>query len=662
MTPRELRLVSLQLRNFKGIRDFTLDAASGNVSVWGDNATGKTSLFDAWLWLLFDKDSQNRKDFEIKTLLPSGDSKHGFEHEVEGVLQIDGKTVTLRKVYHEIWSKPRGSAEKQFTGHTSDYYIDGVPAKLSEYKAKVAEICDESVFRLLTDPGYFNQVLKWQDRRALLLEVCGDITDTDVIASDAALAQLPEILGDRSLDDHRKVIAARRSEINRELEKIPVRIDEVSQGQPDVSELTRDSIETALKDARAQAQEKHQERARIEAGGEAAEKRHQLRELEAELLAIENEVRARANEAGLKQRQEIMALQHQLDDLNRQIDAKRRDLESNQTSIQRLEGQMAGLRERWTAINGETLDDTTPTICAACGQNLPADKVEAAKQKALAGFNQSKAECLERIDAEGKQMKTEAGNLALLNEQIRGEIASLEESRAGLEAERSAALEESEAPQPVTPDPAWQSKTEQIKALEAEIDQLGEGNAGALAAVDAEINDLKAQISEYEATLAKIEQHERGKQRIAELAAKEKELAAEFERLEKELYLCESFIRAKVGLLENRINSKFKLARFKLFSELVNGGLEETCQTTFQGVPYSDLNHGAQINIGLDVVRTLQAYYGFSAPVWVDNSESVTSLVDMDCQLVRLVVSEADKALRVESDEDEPNLKEVANG
>src|SRR5690554_3252932 len=232
-TMKKIKLFRLSLRNFKGIRDFTLDAQGDNVNIYDDNAVGKTTLFDGWNWLLFDKDSENKKGFEIKTLNTDGSPIHNLDHEVEGTLVIDGKTVVLKKVYREKWTKKRGAVRAEFTGHTTEYFIDGVPVKKSEYEQFVSEIADEKLFRLLTDPRYFNEVMKWQDRRKILLEVCGDISDADVIASKPELAELPDILNGRTIEQHRKVVLARRKEINNELERIPVRIDEAERSKPD---------------------------------------------------------------------------------------------------------------------------------------------------------------------------------------------------------------------------------------------------------------------------------------------------------------------------------------------------------------------------------------------------------------------------------------------
>jgi predicted ATP-dependent endonuclease of OLD family len=208
-----MRLISLTLNNFKGIKSFALKPQGKDINIYGDNATGKTTLADAFMWLLFDKDSQNRKDFQIKTLGQDGEPEHGLEHSVEAVLELEnGKRITLKKVFKEKWTKKRGSATAEFTGHTTDHFIDGVPAKKKEYDEKIAEIADEQIFRLLTDPAYFNQQLHWQKRRELLLEVCGDVSDAEVIASKADLSKLADILGNRTIDLNLKQLEPRHPE------------------------------------------------------------------------------------------------------------------------------------------------------------------------------------------------------------------------------------------------------------------------------------------------------------------------------------------------------------------------------------------------------------------------------------------------------------------
>ncbi|NLL89347.1 MAG: hypothetical protein GX228_10610, partial [Firmicutes bacterium] len=161
-------------------------------------------------------------------------------------------------------------------------------------------------------------------------------------------------------------------------------------------------------------------------------------------------------------------------------------------------------------------------------------------------------------------------------------------------------------------------------------------------------DEISGAIQALEQAKARFEARESGLKRIEELKAEERKLAAEYEELERQLYLTEEFIRTKVRLLEEKINSKFKLARFKLFNTLVNGGIEECCETTFQGIPYSNLNNGARLNIGLDIINTLAEHYGFEAPIFVDNAEAVTQLIPTTGQQIRLIVSAQDKKLRIE--------------
>ncbi len=658
----DLRLEKISLRNFKGIINLTIEPSGEDLDIFGDNASGKTTVFDAFLWLLFGKDSQNRQDFQIKTLMPSGEAKHGFEHEVEAVLSLNHVPIKLRKVYYERWTKHRGSAEKTFEGHTTDYFIDDVPVKKTEYADRITKICDETAFRLLTDPNYFNQVMKWQDRRTLLLEVCGDISDADVIASDKALAALPEILGDRSLEDHRKVIAAKRIRINKELERIPVRIDEVTQGLPEIESRPSD-IEAELKKLRITAQEKHSERARIDAGGAVAEKTKELREAEGDLILIERRIRTDIGAGAEETEQERRLWQNRLDEADRLIHSRGQDVEQNEITLSAIKAKLESSRQAWHEINDRIFDDDCSLenpVCPTCGQNLPTEQVEDKRARALATFNRQKAEDLEANNAHGQQLGTQAGNIALKNEQLWREIAEAEESKIEIQQHLDALPTAVETAEPdYSADANWSETMACIQALKAEIERLKGGNAEALAAIDAEINQIKAEIERLTGEEAKAEQRAKGQERIEELKAREKELAAEYEELEKQLFLTEEFIRSKVHMLESKINERFQLARFKLFNGLVNGAVEECCETTFRGIPYSDLNNGARLNVGLDIINTLSDHYSFTAPIFVDNAEAVTALAGTSSQLVRLLVSAADKDLRVET---KASLKEAVNG
>ena len=650
-----MKLLRLTLSNFKGIKSFTLDTQGGNVAVYGDNAVGKTTLPDAFNWLLFDKDSQGKKDFAIKTLDAAGQVMHGLSHEVEGVFDLNGRTLTLKKSYAEKWTKKRGSATKEFTGHTTDYFIDGVPAQKKEYDAFVSGIADESIFKLLTNPQYFNEQLHWQERRKILLEVCGDISDEDVIASDKSLARLPGILQGRKMEDHRKVIAARRAEINKELEKVPVRIDEATRALPDISGIDAQGLPAAIEAANGVLKKKQDELVRIQGGGEIAEKRRQLAVIEGDILRLQNEHQADQNKA-IQAKYALMseANGRVTDAMAEQARAKRR-MAAIAAELEKLESSRKQLREEWRTVNDEQFEYSGETACPTCGQDLPEEKVEGAREKALKAFNLDKAKRLENINSTGRGIKA---NIETLNAENSGLVAKANAAELKLqenEAETVTLQVEIDAlrdqTKPITDNLKYTQKQQEKENIEAAIAQLQANSETAANAVLDEIADIRRDIEALEMDRLKIKSRHDGEKRIEELKAQEKTLAAEYERLEGELYLCETFVKTKVSLLESRINSKFKYARFQLFEQQINGGITEVCNTLYAGVPYSSgLNNGHRGIVGLDIIATLADYYGFYPPIFYDNAESVTRLPEMKSQLITLYVSEPDKVLRVETD------------
>ncbi len=651
-----MKLNILRLRNFKGIKSCTLDIQGGDTVVFGRNGTGKTTLADAFMWILFGKDSRNQSQFDIKTLdAADGQPIHGLEHEVEAVLELpDGTRITLRKVYKEKWTKRRGAATAEFTGHTTDHFVDDVPVSKTKYTARVAEIADEDVFRLLADPTHFNANLHWQDRRALLLEVCGDISDADVIASDKALAALPDILGDRTIDDHRAVVQAQRRKINEELKQIPARIDEVGRGLPDASEADPDALAAELADLREQRKAKDTERTRVETGGEVAQKQKRLAEVETEILEMERKSRAGQVDAASTERGKLREIQDDIDDAQRDIRGCKKDIEDVSAAADELEKRLSGLRDKWAEVDAEVFEYNTSDTCPTCGQGLPADQVEDAREKALAAFNMGKAEKLEAISAEGKRLAAEAKAKREVAKSSEENKADAEKRLANLQAKAKRLQVRIEKLDGAPPTPAALPPEHAKLAMERdrltmEIAELQEGNTTTLDRLAGEIEALDQEITVAAAQIARVEQRQQGEQRIAELGARERQLAAEYEDLEHELHLIDEFTRAKVALLDTKINSRFKHARFQLFKENINGGIEPCCETLFNGVPYgSNLNTGARVLVGLDIINTLSDHYGFAPPVFADNAESVTEFPETRGQLIRLVHSPKDKALRVE--------------
>jgi len=652
-----VKLLKLKLRNFKGIKSLELVANGQDLRIYGDNATGKTTVYDAFLWLLFDKDSQNRSDFAIKTLDKNGNPIHHLDHEVEGTFEIDGETIELKKVYREKWVKKRGSATEEFSGHETDHFIDGVPVKKSEYTDRVNQIAPEDRFKLLTSPLYFNEFMKWQDRRALLIEIAGDVTMEDVIQANPELKELPGILGKRTPEDHKAIIMARRAEVNKELERIPIRIDEVSRHHPDVEGIDPDQLEQQSKELMAEQAELKRELADLMSSGNQSKIRQQIAEIDAKLLGIETDYKRKHNQQVSDLERQTTLLQAKVAETSNAISRKEQEINEQKQNAERAEKLITDLRAKWHEINSRRFDAQVEDVCPTCGQALPPERVQEAVDKAASEFNLRKAEDLAQVNAEGKAAKDRLDN-------IQANIASLESEFAQLKEQLSELLAQGadlgkQLDQAKVGADAY-IEQEDYKTLVDEKEQLLKALDGDQSAIKPQIEELERKIKAVDDQLielknakSKWELYHSIDRRIAELQDQESELAKEFEKLERELYLIEEYIKTKAELLTDKINSKFRLAEFKLFETQINGGINPICETTYKGVPWGSLNGAGKVQVGLDIIRTLQEHYQFRPPVWIDNRESIVELPEMDCQVISLIVSEKDKTLRVEGPDKE---------
>ena len=649
---RKISIKSLDIKNFKGVEKFQVSMNGAGVSIYGDNATGKTTVYDAFLWLLFGKDSLNNATFEIKpTKNPS------LEVTVEAVFEIDETRLSFKKVYVEKWTKKRGTAKAEFTGHQVDHFIDGVPSKKKEFDAAIDDLCPEDIFRLLTNPRYFNEVLHWSARRKSLLEICGDITDADVIASDKALVKLPAILKSHNLDNYRKIIKARLPEINREIQKIPVRIDEITASRADTSRSI-EKIQKDIEKLKANRKGFTDQLTQIESGGEIAAIQGQIAKINTKILEEKNrageinrKVRDQHNKENDALMREVIKVENDLVGVQRSVRVISGDIKGGWDRIKTLEDQMESLRKQWTETDAMAFEFTQDSVCPTCKQPLPEDQVEDARRIAQERHNAAKAQMLAEVSTKGKAAKKQAEELQTEVEQLQERLAVAEadlDSMTKAKEDATAAVKAHNATTPRLVEVDVSSEEKAKAKLISQINALKEGSASGATAVKVQIAGFDADIDACNKELLAHESSKRITARVEELKKQERELAAEYERLEGELHLTEQFVRSKVALLEDSINAKFKLAKWKLFNELINGGLEETCTMTVDGVPYGSLNNAMRINAGIECCNVLSEHYGIALPCFADNAEAVTDLLPSVGQQIKLVVSAKDSVLRVE--------------
>ena len=632
-----MKLTKLELLNFKGLKSFTINL-NGDVVIRGDNATGKTTVFDSVCWLLFGKDSLDRADFEIKTL-DGGEPIHKVNHEVTATFTLDeGGTVELKRVYREKYSSPRGG-DITLTGHTTDYFVDGVPKKEKEYKEIVNTLIDESIFKLITNPLYFNETYSWQNRRKLLLEMCGDIDDISVINSHDDLRRLAELLEGRTVDDHRKVVAAKKTAINKELDMIPIRIDEAVRNKPetasDKEKLIRD-IETLS----AGIDEVEKQKAIIKNGFSSTEKESKIRDINRQLDAQKSKVLSdyHKQKQHLRGEYEASLTKLKMVEVDRDRCADRRD-ELNK-EIERESKRIATLQSEFDAFNAQQFNKES---CPTCGQALPADKQAALE----AEFNTNKSKKIEEWKGLIESAVKLKANYEEQQEIMASKIDSLTTEASQYNDAYNVKFKEYEAySEPnLEDDPVYADLKAQLFLLE--IDDEPGADTEDLAKLDEELSSMKSKKANLETELNKFNLIDDINHRILELESQQQKLVAEKNALDEASFLMDEFIKAKVNMLEENINSKFKLARFKMFNVMLNGNIEECCETTYKGVPYRSMNNAARINVGLDIINALTSYYKVNAPVFIDNAEAVTDFIPVNSQTIKLIVDESEPQLVV---------------
>ena len=622
-----MKLLKLKLQNFKGIRNSEFDFGGIDATIYGDNATGKTTVFDSLCWLLFGKDSLDRADFEIKTL-ENGEPIHKVNHEVEAeFLHDDGNSFTLKRVYREKYSSPRGGDTK-LTGHTTDYFVNDVPVKEKEYKQYINDVIAEDVFKLITNPLYFNEQYSWQNRRKLLLEISGDIKDDEVINSRSELTRLAELLNGRTVDEQRKIVAAKKTAINKELDMIPVRIDEALRNKADIaaseSKLTTD-IETLNKSIN----ELENQKATIINGFSSTEKRSKIDEIGRQLKARQSEVLSIYNAEKQRKRGEYEALLTQLKIIESEHDRYTDRAYDLAKDIERESKRIETLQAEFDTFNAQEFNKEA---CPTCGQPLPEDK----QAELEAAFNSEKAAKLEEwqslIESAKKLKANYEEQREVLIVKADGLTKEIEDKTKAYETkfkEYESYLEPN-----IEDDPDYKELKAELFLLE-----LGEeADDKEVARLDDEIKEVKEKRAALETELNKYALNADIQKRVIELENHQQKLAAEKNLLDETSFLIDEFVKAKVDMLEDNINSHFEYARFKMFNVLVNGNVEECCETTYKGVPYRSMNNAARMNVGLDIINALTKFYNVTAPVFIDNAEAVTDFIKCNSQTIKLVV------------------------
>jgi hypothetical protein len=634
-----MKLITLTLRNFKGVRDFTFKPLGESASLYGANESGKSSVADAFTWLLFGKDLQDRIEskFGIKTRDSSGSVIHDIEHSVEATFVHESRAFTLRRVYAEDWTRKRGSDTKELTGHTTSYFIDDAPVSKTEFQRFVDSIIDESKFKMLTVPNYFAETLDWKERRAILSQLVGDIDDLAVVASNDSLRDYMTIKGSLSHEQAKDRIRAQSLAKKEALKTLPARIDEAERTLEDIPDAD------LLDVRRARIQEQIAEtRARIEQTMSSAsvENPHALTvaTLMQKLGELDGKKRSIVKEA-------LDAVDACRQVVRAQIDSARAEQDVCFNEINRLRREQdqakAKAEQASSVLEAHEKHAVVDETCPSCGQSLQEDKVASARNK--------HAETTKRLQEELRLAMIKHGD-TILDKQIE----TLNKRYDSETARVASLIEQRDA---ITSDADTSSIDAEIASLTKDLEDarswfavFAETNAvdkSALTAQDrALIVELESELSKVDKQKQALETNAKTEQRIEELRTLRELTASELIKLEQDFLVLEAFERIKSDLITTAVNSRFKSVEFILFRDQLNGGLAPCCDVVFKGVPYSEgLNTAGRAQAGIEIISVLSEHFEVSAPIIVDNRESVTSLPETSAQVISLIVSPEHKNL-----------------
>jgi len=627
-------LKSISLNHFKGIKSFKAEF-NGSATIKGENGTGKTTIFDAFLWCFFGKDSHDQKDFEVKTLNPDNTPVHNLDHEVEVSVLVDGQEKIFKRTLREKWVKKRGEETPEMQGHETFFWINGVPYQANEYKNRVNEVIPEAVFKLVSSPSYFNSI-PWKERRNILTSIAGVIPEPD--GYDYIKEKIKEI----GLEVFKREISAKKKLLKGEIELIPARIDEISRSESEpvnAQEISR-QIEDATKRIEFVNSKIMDASKRFNARNQNnLLKQRDIHEMKVRLQNIQLRVEDLNRNAGSSVSQKKSAAETAKSRAVSEIANINQDIQRKIISIDITNKEIAALREEWRLesekqfISAETSDICPIIEAKGCSQFLA--NIESKRTELIEKFNQKKVEALASINRDG-QGKNE------IIKRLTAEIETLKASIAPQEAiikESDIAIQEAiSTPISVrdyTKEPDYIETLAKIEAVVFE-----EITPEDTSALTSEISLLQAKIEAARKLLTLHEVSLKNTERTNELRAREKQLAQMIAELEKTEFQIEGYTRGFMTEVETKVNSMFTMCKFKLFTVLINGGVEECCETLVNGIPYSsNLNSAARTNAGLDIINVLSAYHNVSVPVFVDNREGVNELIPTNSQVINLVVS-----------------------
>ncbi|EJD81244.1 AAA family ATPase [Staphylococcus epidermidis] len=648
---KQLKIKKLSIENFAGLKNQVFEFNGNDARVYGANGTGKTTTATALQWLLFDKGLDgSTKSFNPVPLDENNEEEYELIPTVEVELDNNGKTLKIRKESHPKYTTNKTTNRKEYSrSRTKKQYINDESLKVKDFQSRISELVSEDVFKLITNPAAFNQ-LHWKEQRTILFEIADDIDTETIIKTNKDFEAIPQILGDHDIETKQKILKDKISQIEKDIKDIPIRINQTESNKQKVPKYDEERYE----ELKQEIERLGKERVDIQNGKAEIDLRNQLADKQAELKRLEDNHEANNENRITSLNNEFNVEEGTVSNLKTQIKNNKQQIDYENNRRKTLLDKHKEIQSQIEEVKNRQFEYKDDGVCSCCGQPLPTDQVEQAKEKALKQFNKNKSQEIEelnnskeRVVNDGKQIKPTIEKLESQNNSLQIRVNEAEEKSQRI-LNKINQLKASSVS--VTQTEEYKSVLNDINEINNKRKDIKATINDQLVNIDNQITELTQEKVEFENVKAIESSNKHLDDAIRELRMQEDNLLDEKEEHVHQNQVLKAFVTTRVKMLTENVNNKFNIAEFKLFNQLVNGELEETCVTTVDGVEYSGgLNNAARINVGLDIINTLSQHYKITAPIFIDNAESITDIIPTESQQIQLIVSGQDKNLRMET-------------
>lgn len=606
-----------------------------NAKIAASNGKGKSSIVNAYMWLLFNCDYQLADNPPIRRMV-DGKTVDDADVSVTAVFDVDGKEVVMRKSQKRKYSKD-GSSYKD----DNSYSINDVPKTLRDFNAYLD--VDMSILKMCSNINAF-LAKKPAEMRDFLFGLVDGVSDVDVAKSKVELAELVPLLEKYTADELSAMNKATKSKVAKEL---PVLDGQIAEKERDI-QIKRSIDISALELQKNAIKEKLSKVVEDQLDMDKVTAEHD--EIADKILKLKFEISAMQNKANENLDCKRAALRSAIDDCKttqmnviQGISDNDWDIDQSTRTLSIWKSKKEKLVAEWKSVNAEKFNELT-TVCPTCHREFPAEDIERLKSD----FAQNQAERLAAVETDGKavaqkikEIEEHIEKLKKCNELNRKTVADTGTKLTKLEEEYNALP----AFVDISGDDEYIGVMAQIEALE--INMAGMETTATRTRLKSEETTLRQELAECEAKIAKSDT-EADETRLEELLANKRNLGQAQTDAQKILDMLDSLDKAKNEVLTTEINKHFGLVKWQLFEFAKNGGYKSTCIPTIDGksILTTMSNKGNRIIGRIDICNSIQQISNVACPMWLDDAESLDSAnqqkaVDMvDGQIIMLAVND----------------------